>query len=307
MSADKNFLKYPHRSYGMDHSLYKWTMLDDRPGIQWPNGKKLALWINISLQFFPLNQQDKPFPVPGGMTMPYPDLRHYTLRDYGNRIGIYRFFNALDKYGITSSIAMNTLVAQRYPYLLRKVIERGHEIICHGYHMDALHYGGQSLEEETDLVNMALDELRKLSGQPIKGWISPAKNESHSTPQLLAENGIEYFCDWVNDDMPYEFFTNAGTLIAMPLSTELEDKFILMDNLHSELSYKEQIIDACNYLLDEASNKGGRILALNLHPWLLGQPHRIQILDQLLEYLSSQTDIWSASPSDIISVFNSQS
>ena len=307
MSADKNFLKYPHRSYGMDHSLYKWSMLDDRPGIQWPNGKKLALWINISLQFFPLNQQDKPFPVPAGMTMPYPDLRHYTLRDYGNRVGIYRFFNALDKYGITSSIAMNTLVAQRYPYLLRKVIERGHEIICHGYHMDALHYGGQSLEEETDLVNMALDELRKLSGQPIKGLISPAKNESHSTPQLLAENGIEYFCDWVNDDMPYEFFTNAGTLIAMPLSTELEDKFILMDNLHSELSYKEQIIDACNYLLDEASNKGGRILALNLHPWLLGQPHRIQILDQLLEYLSSQTDIWSASPSDIISVFNSQS
>ena len=158
MSVNKYYLKYPHRSLGMDHSLYKWSMLDDRPPIQWPNGKKLALWINISLQFFPLNQQNKPFAVPGGMTMPYPDLRHYTLRDYGNRVGIYRFFDALDKYGMQSSIAMNTLVAQRYPYLLNKVIERGHEIICHGDHMDALHYGGQNKKEEAALVKNSLDD-----------------------------------------------------------------------------------------------------------------------------------------------------
>jgi allantoinase len=237
--------------------------------------------------------------------MPYPDLRHYTLRDYGNRIGIYRFFDALDQYGMQSSIAMNTLVAKRYPYLLNKVIERGHEIICHGDHMDALHYGGQPIEEEAALVQKSLNELRQLSGQPVKGWISPAKNESHNTPKLLAANGIEYFCDWVNDDMPYEFYTDEGALTAMPLSTELEDKFILMNNLHSESSYKDQIIDACDFLLDEASTKGGRILALNLHPWLLGQPHRIHILEQVFEYLSSKKDIWSANPMEIVRVFKS--
>ena len=165
------------------------------------------------------------------------------------------------------------------------------EIICHGDHMDALHYGGQPIEEEAVLVQKSLNELRQLSGQPVKGWISPAKNESHNTPQLLAANGIEYFCDWVNDDMPYEFYTDEGVLTAMPLSTELEDKFILMNNLHSESSYKDQIIDACDFLLEEASTKGGRILALNLHPWLLGQPHRIHILEQVFEYLSSKKDI----------------
>ena len=200
---------------------------------------------------------------------------------------------------------MNTLVAQRYPYLLNKVLERGHEIICHGDHMDALHYGGQPIEEEAVLVQKSLNELRQLSGQPVKGWISPAKNESHNTPQLLAANGIEYFCDWVNDDMPYEFYTDEGVLTAMPLSTELEDKFILMNNLHSESSYKDQIIDACDFLLEEASTKGGRILALNLHPWLLGQPHRIHILEQVFEYLSSKKDIWSANPMEIIRVFKS--
>ena len=126
MTADKDYLTYPHRSYGMDHSSYEWSMLNERAPVAWPNGKKLALWVNINVQFFPLDQKSIPFPVPGGMTMPYPDLRHYTLRDYGNRVGIYRFFDALDKYGITSSIAMNTFVAQRYPYLLNKVVERGH-------------------------------------------------------------------------------------------------------------------------------------------------------------------------------------
>lgn len=306
MNVDKKYLTYPHRSYGMDHSLYQWSILDERAPIVWPNGKKLALWVNINLQFFPLDQQSIPFPVPGGMTMPYPDLRHYTLRDYGNRVGIYRFFDALDKYGITSSIAMSTCVAQRYPYLLNKVVERGHEILCHGGHMDALHYGGQPLEEEAELVRKSLEELRELSGQPIKGWISPAKNESSNTPQLLAANGIEYFCDWVNDDMPYKFHTEQGDLTAMPLSTELEDRFIIMNNLHSESSYKEQVIDACDYLLDEATTNGGRMLALNLHPWLLGQPHRIKTLEQVLKYLSSQEDIWSASPMDILTAFKSQ-
>ena len=92
----------------------------------------------------------------------------------------------------------------------------------------------------------------------------------------------------------------------MPLSTELEDRFIIMNNLHSESSYKEQVIDACDYLLDEATTNGGRMLALNLHPWLLGQPHRIQTLEQVLKYLSSQEDIWSASPMEILAAFKSQ-
>ena len=55
----------------------------------WPGGKRLALWVNVALQYFPLNQQGKPFPPVGGMTTAYPDLRHYTLREYGNRVGIF--------------------------------------------------------------------------------------------------------------------------------------------------------------------------------------------------------------------------
>jgi len=301
VSLEKEYLQYPLRRYGMDHDRYEWSQLGERPKVQWPNNKKLALWVNVSLQFFPLNQKGIPFKVPGGMTMPYPDLRHFSLRDYGNRVGIYRFLKAFDRFGIQPTFAMNTVLAKRNPYLLNTICERGSEILCHGWDMDSLHYGGQDEAVEADLVKKSLDDLRELSGQEIAGWISPARNESENTPDLLAANGVKYFCDWVNDDMPYPFHTAHGDLTAMPLSNELEDRFILMNNLHSEDSYVEQIQDACDFLLAEAEHSGGRILALNIHPWLLGQPHRIAKLEAVLDYLSSQDGVWSAGASEILS------
>jgi peptidoglycan/xylan/chitin deacetylase (PgdA/CDA1 family) len=305
MAMDKEYFEYPHRSYGMDHDRYDWSMLTDRKPVEWPNGKKLALWVNVSLQFFPLNQEGVPFKVPGGMTMPYPDLRHFSLRDYGNRVGIYRFFKAFDQYGIKPTFAMNTRLAERIPALVEKINQRGDEIICHGYHMDALHYGGQDEAEEAALVKKSLDGLRELTGQPVKGWISPAKNESDNTPDLLAANGVEYFCDWVNDDMPYDFKTKNGSLTAMPLSTEIDDQYILATNLHSEDSYVDQVCDACDFLIEEASQQGGRVLALNIHPWLLGQPHRIAKLEKALAYIMSKPEVWSAPASEILASWRS--
>ncbi len=303
MTLDKKFLEYPQRQYGMDHRRYDWSMLSERPKVEWPNGKKLALWVNVCLQFFPINQQGKPFKVPGGMTMPYPDLRHYTLRDYGNRVGVFRFLKLFDKYNIKPTFTINTRLAERNQYLLDVIKERGDEIACHGLHMDALHYGGQNIDEERELIKKALGSLRELSGQDISGWLSPARSESENTPDLLAEQGIEYFSDWVNDDMPYSFNTKHGDLIAMPLSNELEDKFILMNNLHSENSYVEQICDAHDFLLEETNTHGGRILALNLHPWMLGQPHRIRKLEAVLDYITAQADTWSTTGHDLAKAF----
>lgn len=300
MSLEENYFQYPHRRYGMDHDRYEWAMLKDRPTPPWAEGKYLALWVNVGLQFFPLNQKGIPFKVPGGMTKPYPDLRHYSLRDYGNRVGIYRFLKAFDKYGIKPTFALNTRLAERYPYLLKAILERGDEIICHGYDMDKLHYGGQNPKEEEALVEKALGGLRDLTKRPIEGWLSPAKNESWQTPDLLAKHGIKYFCDWVNDDMPYHFKTESGNLVAMPLSTELEDFFVISNNLHSEDAWAEQVCDAADFLLEEAKKlQQGRILSLSIHPWMLGQPHRISRLERVLDYLSSKAEVWTSHAGEI--------
>ncbi len=307
MTLDREHLEYPQRHYGMDHDRYEWSLLSERTNISWPGNKPLALWVNVCLQFYPLNQKGIPFAVPGGMTMPYPDLRHFTLRDYGNRVGIYRLLRALDQCGVRASFAINSALVERIPQLLRTITSRGDEILGHGVHMDALHYGGQEEAEERELVAGCLQTLRDASGQAVTGWLSPARNESERTPELLVEHGVEYFCDWVNDDMPYPFHTSNGELWAMPLSSELEDRFVLMDNLHSEQSWLEQVSDACDYLLDEAQRSGsGRILALNLHPWLLGQPHRIGKLEEALAYIAAKDGVWSAPPREILAAFNRQ-
>ncbi len=303
MGLDKSYLDYPERSYGMDHQRYEWSMLHERKKTQWPNNKKIALWVNVGVQFFPLNQQGIPFKVPGGMTKPYPDLRHYSLRDYGNRVGIYRFFKAFDKYKITPTFAINTRLAERIPYLTETIKERGNEILCHGYHMDKLHYGGQNINEEKELVKQAVNGLRELTGQAITGWISPAKNESENTPDILAQNGIDYFCDWVNDEMPYDFKTKNGILTAMPLTTELDDQFIILNNLHSAEDWANQVEDAFQYLLNETTSQGGRILSLNIHPWVLGQPHRIKHLEYILDVLGSHEAVWSTSATEILNAW----
>lgn len=301
MTLDSTYFDYPHRSYGMDHDRYDWSMLTARKPVQWPGGKRLALWVNVSLQFFPLNQQGKPFAPVGGMTTAYPDLRHYTLREYGNRVGIFRFLQAFDRYGIKPTFAVQGRLAERYPYLLKRLADRGDEIIAHGWHMDAPHYGGQDAAEEAALVERTLETLRQATGQPVEGWLSPSKSQSMQTPDLLAEHGVRYMCDWINDDMPYPFRTRAGEIIAMPLSTELEDRFIMQANLHSESEYADQIIDAFDYLYAEAAEaeQGGRMLALSLHPWMLGQPHRIGKLEAVLDYIMGHDGVWSAGAGDI--------
>ena len=307
MTLDADYLQYPQRRYGMDHDRYEWSMLTDRPTVTWPtineSPKKIALWVNVSLQHFPLNPTGKPVKLPGNMTMPYPDLRHFTLRDYGNRVGIYRFFDAFDKFGIRPTIALNAELATRYPQLMAAINSRGDEIIGHSWNMDTAHAGGLSIEAETTLIKTSLDSLRKHSKQAIRGWLSPGKLESPNTSELLKQNGIDYFCDWVNDDMPYSFRTDSGALWAMPLSTELEDRFVIMDNQHSEESWCQQVCDACDFLANEACTQGGRILALSIHPWVLGQPHRIKHLEAALAHITARTDVWSASASEILDAF----
>lgn len=299
MPLDPTYLEYPHRSYGMDHDRYDWSMLTDRKPVQWPDGKTLALWVNVSLQYFPLNQEGKPFPPLGGMTTAYPDLRHYTLREYGNRVGIFRCLKAFDKYGVKPTFAVSGRLAERYPYLLNRLVERGDEIMAHGWHMDAPHYGGMDAVEERALVQRTLNTLRSATGQAVAGWLSPSRSQSAGTPDLLAEHGVKYMCDWINDDMPYHFRTSAGDIVAMPLSTELEDRFVMQANLHSEAEYAEQIQDAFDYLYVEAAEQGGRMLALSIHPWVLGQPHRIGRLEQVLEYVMGHDGVWTASAGEI--------
>ena len=83
---------------------------------------------------------------------------------------------------------------------------------------------------------------------------------------------------------------------------ELDDVFVLTQNLHSEASFVEQVIDAADLLIEEGQKQGGRLLALNLHPWLVGQHHRVSAVKALLEALLVELSdtIWHAPPCSIV-------
>ncbi len=304
MPLDPSYLEYPKRGYGMDHDRYDWTPMVKRPPLDWhqggaPSGTKLALVVVVGLQFFPLNSVGKPFRAPGALSTAYPDLRHYTLRDYGNRVGIFRMLKAFDRYGIKPSMAIDADTARRLPALVDRIRTRGDEMLCNGLNQDVVHHSG--MEHEGTVIAEALDTVRKATGQDVTGWISPAKAQSHETPDLLAANGVTTMLDWVNDDLPFEFRTANGALTALPLSTELADWMILLNNLHSEQSYTDQLCDAFDLLYAEAENTGsGRMLALHMHPWLLGQPHRIGKLEAALDHITGHEGVWSAPVSAVV-------
>jgi peptidoglycan/xylan/chitin deacetylase (PgdA/CDA1 family) len=293
-------LDYPNRHYGNDHDRYSWSMLTDRAPITWPQGDGLALFVVVPLQFFPLNPSGKPVKVAGNMTMPYPDLRHYTLRDYGNRVGIHRVLKALDAASVKPTFAVNTRLFEREPLLRDQIVGRGDEIIAHSWSMDTVHAGGLDEADERELVQRSVNGLRELTGQAVRGWLSPGKLNSPNTPDLIAEAGIEYFCDWVNDEVPYRWNVASRELWSMPLATEISVTFSLVDNLHSEESWADQVCDAADLLHAEAAEQGGRILTLTLTPWLLGQPHRMKHLERVLDHLTSLSGVWSASGSQIL-------
>ena len=306
MPLPDDYLKYPHRGYGMDHDRYDWSLLQRRDPVTWPGGARIALFIAPALEFFPLDQPAEPFKAPGGMVTAYPDLRHYTLRDYGNRVGIFRIMKLLDRLAIKASVPINAAVAERYPFLVREVARRNWEVLGYGVDMGKLHYGGMDIEAERALVTQSLSTLRQASGQPVTGWLSPAKSESMNTLDLLSEAGIAYVCDWINDDMPYPMRASGGTLHSMPHSTEISDLTIILQNHHSEAAFAEQVRDQFDVLYREAESQGGRIMALTLHPWITGQPHRIKALSRALEHIMSHDGVWSATGSEILAAYKAQ-
>jgi len=299
----EEFMHFPMRRHGMDHDLYKWRNLFEEKKTQWPGSASLALSILVPLEWFPLNSDNKPFRPPGGMLTPYPDLRHYSSRDYGNRVAIMRLLEVFDRLGLAVTFAVNARLADRYSELIEAVREPGcHEIAAHGLDMNSLHYGGMEGEEE--LIEQTLNLLKPHTDAPIRGWLSPARSQSSETLQLLAKANLDYCLDWINDDMP--FYMLDGKLVAMPHSEELCDRQIILDYRHTEDSFVEQIEDAAICLRREAEKYGGRILSLLLYPWVSGLPYRIDYLSRALGSVIRTGEVWSATSAQILDVWRTQ-
>ncbi|WP_372730399.1 polysaccharide deacetylase family protein [Novosphingobium sp.] len=297
MTLDPAYLEYPKRAHGYDHALYPWSALHERPPVTWPQGS-VAVWICVSLEWFPIVPSDTPFRAPGHMATAYPDFRHYTARDYGNRVGAWRFLDALEKAGAKASFATNAAVAERYPELVRAVLDGGHEVIAHSTDMNGTIDGSLTEEAERALIGDALSRLQAASGVKPKGWLSIARSQSFRTADLLKESGLAYCCDWVNDELPWRF--NNG-LINLPLNHELSDRTIIAVQQQSADSWAQSLEDAFDWLAREAAETGGgRMLPIHITPYIMGLPYRIAAFERLLERLSARAECWFARGDEIV-------
>lgn len=282
MTLDPSYLVYERRRRGMDHDLYPWSNLFARPPMVWDGGVKVAVPIVVSLEWFPIKPSDTPFRAPGHMQTAYPDYRHYTSREYGTRVGLYRLLDAFAAVGARVTVAANAAIAKRYPSIIRDLIAAGHEIAAHSTDMNGTIASGLDEQGERGLITQALDSLEKIAGARPRGWLSIARSQSWNTPSLLAEAGLDYMLDWVNDDLPYRMSTPSGQILNIPLNHELSDRQIITVQQQSADSFRTQLYDACKWLVDEAAHYGGRMLPVHLTPYIMGLPYRIGALEALL-------------------------
>ncbi len=295
MTLDPEFLKYPMRRKGMDHDLYPAANLFEQPKVTWAGGKKIALWVTVAAEFFPLTPNEGGFRAAGHMATPFPDYRTFTTRDYGNRVAIYRLMDALAKAGVNVTAFTNSALIERTPALIDDIQAAGWEIAALGEDMNAVHYGGLDTALEQQQIETCLSAWADRGVTP-KGWMSPGRGQSDVTLSLLKQAGVEWTADWGNDDMP--FLMNDGP-IAMPYTDEMEDRKCLTALGQDENIWSQQIIGAADLLSKEADTYGGRILHLALTPYVIGQPFRIKFLRDLLKQLMTRDDIWSATGSQI--------
>lgn len=298
----ESYTQYPKRAKGYDHDLYAWSNMHERAPVRWPKGS-VAVWLCVSLEWFPI-VPDGPFKAPGHMVTPYPDYRHYTARDYGNRVGVWRMLEAFETAGVTASFATNAAVAERYPELIAAIQAGGHEIIAHSTDMNGTIDTTLGEEAERALIGDAMARMEVATGTRPRGWLSIARQHSFATLDILREEGLTYCCDWVNDELPYRF-TNG--LIDLPLNHELSDRTIITVQQQSADSWAEAMRDAFDWLAKEAAEaQSGRMLPIHLTPYIMGLPYRIGALECLLADLADRDEAWFARGEEIVSEWSTQ-
>ena len=282
MPLPDDYLIYPHRRPGFDNPHYDWSPADRRAPLALKDGTKSVATIIVPIEFFPLNPPTTPFKHPGAMKTPYPDLRHFTTRDYGNRVGVYRLLREFDQRGIKATFAVNAEIARRYPPLLEAITNAGHEIAAHGMSTAHIHHAGLSEAEEQDWIAQT-----RAAFPNAKSWMSPARNQSYRTLDLLAETGFEICLDWEADQRPLPFKTKTNAIWALPHYGELGDFKLLLDRSQSEEEWADQIIEAARYHIACYEKEGASAFAFTMTPYVLGQPFRIHAVRRVLDALTT--------------------
>ncbi len=286
---------------------YDFVPMPQRKPLKWPDGKRMALMITTNFEYWdPVKDTDRvlypggPGIVGGTLSGRTYDNPNWTWREYGQRVGVWRMFDAFEAAGVPTSCTMNAKMGLERKAVIDHAVAKGYEIVAHNYEQSELLTDFQDDEEaERRVIRETLKVYEDTVGKPARGWLSSSLRCTPNTVDLIAEEGLIFTCDLLNDDQPYLVQTRSGTpVVSVPYTSEVNDFTVFMrqgkDAEGAFLVFKEQF----DWLYKESATSG-RHMNIGLHPHVIGQPFRIRALTMFLDYVRQFDDVWWATREDI--------
>jgi allantoinase len=258
-----------------------YSAIVDRPTLKLPNDARLAVWTIVNVEEWSI---ERPMPrmvlsPPQGQAL-QPDLPNWAWHEYGMRVGFWRFLEVLQKYSIPGTLAINGSVIKSYPRVAEAALKAGWEFMGHGYIQRPMHH----VEDQRKAIADTITAIKAFTGKKPRGWESPGLTETYDTIDWLAEAGVEYVADWVLDDQPVKIDTAHGPIVSVPYTVEMNDISMMVLQNHPSEEWLRRGIDHFDRLYADGE-KTMRVMAISVHPYITGAPHRIGYLEKLYEYI----------------------
>lgn len=277
----------------MDNTLFDYSPITERRPIQWPGGARVAFYVGLNVEHFHVDRPSTSLTEATAALVP--DPLNYGWRDYGARVGFWRLITSLDAHGVRASVLLNSEVADHYPQIIEAGRSRNWAWLAHGATNSALHTG-LSVDEERAVLTDVVETIERATGSRPHGWMGPGLSETFHTPALLAELGLSYVLDWTNDDQPYPL--NVPGMLSVPYTVELNDLGIFTGRGYTGPEFVRMVKDQLDQLYADAADSG-RVMALALHPFVIGQAFRHRYLDEALEYVAQHEGVWLTTSDEI--------
>jgi len=279
----------------LPHERFDYSAIVDRPPWRLPKGARIAVWTIVNIEEWDI---EKPMarqylPAPQGVAV-VPDVPNWAWHDYGMRVGFWRMHEALTKRKMPATTSLNANVCNSYPRVAGAMRDAGWEFMGHGVKQGAMHVQ----PDQRAVIRESIEIIENFTGKKPKGWLGPGLTETWETLDLLAEAGIEYVSDWVNDDQPYEIRTAHGPLVSVPYTLELNDIPMMVVQHHESSAWVQRCCDQFDRLYAEGS-KNPRVMALAVHPYIHGVPHRIKYFEAVYDYMRRKKGVWFTTGEEI--------
>ena len=259
-----------------------YSAIVDRPPLKLPGNNRIVVWSIVNLEVWDIARAmaRQVIPAPTGQVL-LPDVPNWSWHEYGMRVGVWRFFELYKRLGLRPTLSINARVCLDYERVASEARGAGWEPMAHAYEQMPIH----KVADEQGMIVKAIDTLETFWGRRPIGWLGPGLTQTFATPEHLAGAGIKYIGDWVYDDEPTVIQTAKGPLVTLPYSVELNDIPMMLVQHHESAYFTKRCIDSFERLYREGAERA-KIMAIAIHPYISGQPHRIKYLEAVYEHFS---------------------